>query len=106
MDEPSNSMLEAALTHAACGRKVFPCHPKTKRPLCKNGCKDATTDAAIIRSWWFRWPSAMIGCATGPDGAGLVVDIDAGIDPDSGEEFDAETIRRTLEGELGQELSP
>jgi hypothetical protein len=58
---------------------VFPCNPLNKRPLIPkteggNGFKDATTDVAIIRSWWRRWPDALIGVPTGP--RFVVVDVD------------------------------
>src|SRR5690606_17049447 len=74
-----------------------------KRPLCQHGCKDANTDREIIIAWWRRWPKAMIGCATGAD-VGMVVDIDAGTDSDTGEVFDPEEIIRNLEAEVGELL--
>jgi hypothetical protein len=58
---------------------VFPCNPLNKRPLIPkeeggNGYKDATTDDAVIKSWWTRWPDALIGVPTGP--RFVVVDVD------------------------------
>jgi Bifunctional DNA primase/polymerase, N-terminal len=86
----------AARELAGRGWAVFPVRPGGKTPLvpaahpdgdpagrgCRgrcgrlgHGCHDATTDAAVIASWWSRWPSANIGVACGPS-ALLVVDLD------------------------------
>ena len=56
-----NSLLAAALDDARRGIPVFPCHPADKRPLTRNGFKDATTDEQQIRAWWQQWPDALIG---------------------------------------------
>ena len=42
-------MLRTALALAAKNMAVFPCLPRSKRPATTHGCKDATTDAEIIR---------------------------------------------------------
>lgn len=94
MTAPAPDMLAAALAYAAQGWPVVPCHTiefgvctchegancgsSGKHPRTKNGCKDASKDDDVIRSWWKKWPSANIGIATGN---GLFV-ID--IDPDKG----------------------
>jgi putative DNA primase/helicase len=39
--------------------------PKPKTPYTPNGVKAATTDAAPIRKWWYRWPNAAVGIACG-----------------------------------------
>lgn len=83
--------LQYALAYAARGWRVFPiyecretgtqcscgsrkCASPGKHPRTKTGLKEATLDAAQIRSWWRQWPDANVGIATG-NGL-LVVDID------------------------------
>jgi hypothetical protein len=70
-----NGLLEAALRYAARGWAVFPVRPGGKTPITKHGLKDATTDPAIIRQWWEKWPSANIGIHCGASGL-LAVDLD------------------------------
>ena len=90
------STAEAALTYAQRGLPVFPLWPVVcdargyficgcgkldcanpgKHPLPRlapNGLKDASTDLAKVKHWWFAWPSANVAIAT--DGL-VVVDID------------------------------
>lgn len=96
--EPDN--LTYALSYAAAGYAVFPCHtpsesggcscaggnpcrakggPKPgKHPRTRNGVKDATTDEATIRKWWGWWPDANIGLATGAPSGVDALDIDPG----------------------------
>lgn len=69
-------MIRNALRLAALGLAVFPCRPRSKEPLTKHGFKDATQDAAVISSWWSRWPDANIGVATGLVSGIVVVDVD------------------------------
>lgn len=73
----SPAMIDAALNAGEKGWAVFPCiptGPKAKAPYTARGFHDATTDPDQIRSWWSRWPNAMIGA---PVPIGLVVlDID------------------------------
>jgi hypothetical protein len=69
MTTTSTSMLQAALDYAARGTRVFPCNPSSdpkvsKRPLTKNGFKDATTDEATINAWWTWWPNALMASPT------------------------------------------
>jgi hypothetical protein len=79
-------MMHRALALAALAVPVFPCvnAPTTperdKKPLIPkkkggNGFKDATTDVAVIRSWWRRWPNALIGVPTGARFVVLDVDL-------------------------------
>lgn len=89
-------MLTAALRLAELDRPVFPCVPGAKVPLYRNphpkgsperttcrgecgrwghGVLDATTDQAVITTWWTRTPTANIGLATGRPGPD-VVDVD------------------------------
>jgi putative DNA primase/helicase len=103
-------MLDAALSYAARGWPVFPCHPQTKRPLVKSdvegegGLKLATIDEAQIRAWWRRWPDAMIGIPTGAPIGAFVVDLDAGTDAKTGEIFEAKALRLALCEALGVAL--
>lgn len=79
-------MLDEALAYAAAGWPVFPCRPdfpacpqpgrcECKAPLTRSGFKDASTDPAVIRSWWARWPDANVAIATGAPGPD-VLDVD------------------------------
>ena len=73
------SPLDAALRYASRGKPVFPCRwdgIARKQPLTPHGFKGATTDTAIIRSWWGIWPEALIGMPTGQASGLVVLDID------------------------------
>lgn len=85
------SLLDAALSYAARGWDVFPCHTPTpdggcscKEPDCDSQGKHprigwkagATTNEKTIRSWWKQWPDANIGIATGARSGLVVLDID------------------------------
>ena len=73
---PVHSMANGACT---CGREDCdkPAkHPCWKRDLIEHGFKDASTDAAMIRRYWKRWPDANIGLATGQASGIIVVDVD------------------------------
>ena len=86
----TSSCLEAALSYAARGWRVFPVHgagkdggcdcgkqdctAPAKHPLTRNGLNDASTDEKQIRQWWMRWPRANVAIATGD--AFLVIDAD------------------------------
>jgi hypothetical protein len=61
----TNGLLEAALSYAKRGWRVFPCRPKGKEPLTPSGFKNATTEEAQIRVWWQTWPDANVAIATG-----------------------------------------
>lgn len=65
----------AALAYAAAGWPVFPCKPGDKAPDTLHGFHDATTDPAMIRSWWDRRPERNVAIATGAPGAD-VLDVD------------------------------
>ena len=55
-------LVKAALQYAALGIRVFPVHPRGKRPLAGLKWKDAaTTDLDEIRAMWARTPAANIG---------------------------------------------
>jgi hypothetical protein len=72
----THEQLIAALAYARAGLPIFPCCPKSKRPLCVCGFKDATTQEKQIRTWWTRWPDAMIGLPTGAETGVFVLDVD------------------------------
>jgi hypothetical protein len=46
-----------------------------KSPLTANGLHDATTEVAVLRRWWGRWPEANVAIATGHPGVD-VLDVD------------------------------
>ena len=77
------SMYDAAIEYAKKGFAVFPLKYRDKVPLTRNGCKDATTDAAQIKAWWQQHPNANIGLATGAVSQNVFV-IDLDIDEDRG----------------------
>ena len=88
-----SELLEAALRYANQDRPVFPCQPRGKRPLTRNGLLDASTDPLIIKRWWTRLsPGANLGLRTGAISRLLVLDVDG----DAG----AESLR-ALEREHG-----
>lgn len=66
--------------HCSCGKPD--CASPAKHPLTAHGLKDATRDVNEIRRWWFRWPVANIGIATGAESGIVVLDVD----PDKGGE--------------------
>ena len=68
--------LERALACIEQGWAVFPLVPNTKRPLTRNGFKDATKSADVVRKWWAATPTANIGIATGQMSGVVVVDVD------------------------------
>ena len=68
------SIIEAALAYAARGWYVIPVR-RDKTPLTKNGQKDGTTDADVIRAWWEKWPRANVAVVCAPSGL-CVIDVD------------------------------
>lgn len=76
-------LYRAAMSYAKAGLAVFPLEERGKKPRTKNGCKDATTDAAQVKAWWQQWPNANIGIATGKKSGGIFV-IDLDIDENKG----------------------
>lgn len=68
------TIAEVASLYANNGIRVFPCDPKTKKPLTKNGFKDATCDTTKVLAWWNRTPDALIGGVC--DNHFTVIDVD------------------------------
>ena len=93
----AQSKKDAALSYAARGWHVFPCHtvvdgacscgksgcenvgkhPRWDKHLIPNGNKNASTDSKKIQQWWRQWPDANIGICTGAVSNLLVLDVDA-----------------------------
>ncbi len=70
-------MLESALELVDAGWSLFPCRPRgerAKQPYTLHGHLEASQDVETIRSWWSRWPDAMIGAPVPP--SLVVLDID------------------------------
>jgi hypothetical protein len=78
----SSPFRDAALRYGAGGYHVFPCNPRGKTPLTRNGFKDASIDKRRILHAWDRVPDANVGIACGASNI-VVLDIDAkaGADP-------------------------
>lgn len=88
----STQNMETALSLAASGYSVFPCHAggeQAKRPMPFIKWRDAsTTDTAQIRQWWAKWPTAAIGLDLAKCGL-LVIDCDRHDSDDGVEAFGA-----------------
>jgi Bifunctional DNA primase/polymerase, N-terminal len=96
-----SALLDAALGYAAWRIPVYPVHwphptpggaslacscPRgpacdrpAKHPLVRHGVKQATTDPQVIGRWWWRWPQANLGLATGIIFDALDIDGPAGL---------------------------
>jgi hypothetical protein len=98
----ADTLLTAALAYASAGWPVFPVRPNAdpcpqpkrcpcKRPFTEHGFRDATTDPAVIRQWWRRWPAANVAVATGSPGPD-VLDVD--VKPDGSGWAALNTLKR------------
>lgn len=72
-----NKTLQAALFYAEkMGMSIIPVG-KNKRPLLDwTICQTQKASSSLIKSWWDKWPNAMIGMVTGKISGIVVVDID------------------------------
>ena len=73
-----SALIEIALSCVQRGWHVFPCWPKTKKPMTHRGKNDATVDEAQVRAWWGNTPDANVAISCGPSNL-AVLDIDHGI---------------------------
>lgn len=64
-DDHTPDMARAAERYATWGWPIFPLVPGRKTPIVDSGLNAATTDIEKIKDWWWRWPHAGIGAATG-----------------------------------------
>jgi hypothetical protein len=63
-----------AMRYAALGWPSFPCRADAKVPILNGGFRNATTNEAILESYWRECPRANVGLPTGP--AFWVLDVD------------------------------
>lgn len=59
MNSTPGHMLQAALTYAAKGFKVFPVKPD-KKPLTEHGLKDATQIQIRVKEFWENTPMPVL----------------------------------------------
>ena len=72
-----DTMLEHALEYLERGWSIFPCKPRSKKPLVKwREYQSRKPTTAEIRTWWAKWPRAGIAVVTGATSGLAVVDID------------------------------
>lgn len=78
----------------SCGRQDCAAgkHPRFAQDILAHGLKDATTDEAIIRTWWARWPAANIGIVCGPVSGIFAIDVD----PRNGGEASLDTLQAQI----------
>jgi hypothetical protein len=107
-----NPQLRAALTYAARGWPVLPCHHPIgsgcscghddcpapgKHPATRRGLHDASIDPDRIRRWWHQRPDANIAIRTGTASQLIVVDLDPPHGPGN--------FRRIAAGRLPEDLA-
>lgn len=76
MSAPLSEMGRAALRWARLGVPVFPCDPRTKRPLTETGVLMASTRPVYVKFFWTLDPHAMIGAAMGERSGLWALDLD------------------------------
>ena len=82
---------DGVLTGCSCGKPD--CTDVGKHPRIKGWPELATTDEDQIREWWYQWPDANIGIATG--GPFIVLDLDT---PTAGAGLDLPPTRTVKTG--------
>lgn len=82
LTSPNRSPATAAVRLAARGWAVVPFDARTKRPACRHGVDDATTDEATIRAWFAR-PNLIPAIATGEASGIDVLDLDLAKHPEA-----------------------
>jgi hypothetical protein len=92
MSKQPLTLALAALAFAKRGWYVFACHPKSKRPLTKNGYKDATNDVETVRKMWEQYPDANIGLVPGLSGF-VVIDVDGPVGEESLRRLGLDTVK-------------
>jgi Bifunctional DNA primase/polymerase, N-terminal len=81
--EPARSGSQIRSARLA-GVSVSRARARKKKTLHAERLHDATTDAAIIECWWWRWPNALNGLPTGAPSSVVVFDIDVKNSPTNG----------------------
>lgn len=78
LDATAVPLPHAAARLASAGVPVFPCAPRDKVPLIRDGrgFHDATINLRQVEAWWRRFPNANIGVPTGTASGLVVVDVD------------------------------
>lgn len=74
--------LEHAIAYARRGWRVAPIAPGTKYPRIHEWQLKATTDPAIVETWWGRFPGDGVSIVTGEASGLVVVDVDPRHDGD------------------------
>jgi hypothetical protein len=74
MRSSENLIGRYALEYASLGMRVFPCRSRAKEPAARGYQSSATSDVALVTSWWHDCPEANIGVLLG-DGV-FVLDAD------------------------------
>lgn len=76
MTQLADALMSAALEFASRGIPVFPCAPGSKRPRFAGSFHNATTDPAVIRSWFVEGQRPP-NIAFEPGAAGItIIDVD------------------------------
>jgi Bifunctional DNA primase/polymerase, N-terminal len=99
----SHSILEAALAYAERGWEVFPVPPGTKKSYLSskfngNDKWGKTTDPALIRQYWLKWPHANVAIVTGMKSGIWVMEADTA----AGHGVDGIASLRALEKQHGR----
>ncbi len=76
MIQKTDLIVKSAIYLTRQGFAVFPCKPKGKTPATAHGCKDASTDPAVVENMFSGNPDFNIGIATGAASGIFVVDLD------------------------------